>query len=166
VGGQIGTALQKKFLTLPVGQQLLASRVSASTGRWVLYRRLKSCSVTGSNNHGCQLSSMDVTIVCTGSACTITRTNASASAGTTLTDVQPRAVPGICARPRPDAPAMAATGLRHPALPAQRRLIGRWSTHSRPDTRQVRPVLSPAPAMTHSARSSRPYTLHSLPGPA
>jgi hypothetical protein len=78
VGGQIGTALQKKFLTLPVGQQLLASRGSAITGKWVLYRRLKSCSVTGNNNHGCQLSSMDVTIACTGTACTITRTNASA----------------------------------------------------------------------------------------
>jgi len=78
VGGQIGTALQKKFLTWSVGQQLLASRGSAISGKWVLHRKLENCAVTGSNNHGCQLSSMDMTINCTGTACTIIRTNASA----------------------------------------------------------------------------------------
>lgn len=77
VGGQIGTALQKKFLAWSVGQQLLASRASAITGKWVLYRKEKQCSVTGSNNQGCLLSPMDVTIACSGSACTIVRTNAS-----------------------------------------------------------------------------------------
>jgi hypothetical protein len=75
VGGQVGTALQKKFLTLPIGQQLLASRGSAITGKWVLYRKLENCSITGSS--GCQLSPADVTIACTGTACTIIRTNAS-----------------------------------------------------------------------------------------
>jgi hypothetical protein len=73
VGGQIGTALQKKFLTLSIGQQLLASRGSAITGTWVLYRKLENCSVAGSN--GCQLNQMDVTIACTGTGCTIIRTN-------------------------------------------------------------------------------------------
>lgn len=73
VGGQIGAALQKKFLTLPIGQQLLASRGSAIVGKWVLYRKLKSCSVAGSN--GCQLNQMDVTIACTGTGCMIIRTN-------------------------------------------------------------------------------------------
>ena len=34
VGGQIGIALQKKFLTWSVGQQLLAGRASAITGKW------------------------------------------------------------------------------------------------------------------------------------
>lgn len=81
VGGQIGTALQKQFLTLSVGQQLLASRGSAITGKWVLYRKLENCSVTGTNSHGCQLSPMDVTIACTGTACTITWANANASVG-------------------------------------------------------------------------------------
>jgi hypothetical protein len=76
VGGQIGMALQKQFLTWSVGQQLLASRGSAITGKWVMHRRLKNCSVTGSSNNGCQLDPMDVTIACTGSACTIIRTNA------------------------------------------------------------------------------------------
>jgi hypothetical protein len=47
------------------------------------------------------------------------------TAGTTLTDVQSRAVPSIRARPWLDTPAMAAMGLRHPAPPALRRLIGR-----------------------------------------
>lgn len=78
VGGQIGAALQKKFLAWPGGQQLLASRGSAIVGKWVLYRKLQSCSVTGSNNHGCLLDPMDVTIACTGTACTIIRTNTSA----------------------------------------------------------------------------------------
>ena len=78
VGGQIGVALQKKFLTWQAGQQLLASRGSAITGKWVLYRKLQSCSVTGSSNNGCLLAPMDVTITCTGTACTIIRTNASA----------------------------------------------------------------------------------------
>ena len=77
VGGQIGVALQKQFLTWSVGQQLLASRGSAITGKWVLYRKLEVCSVSGSNNHGCSLGPMDVTITCTGTACTIIRTNAS-----------------------------------------------------------------------------------------
>jgi hypothetical protein len=78
VGGQIGTAIQKKFLAWPVGQQLLAGRGSAIAGKWVLYRRLHSCSVTGSSNHGCLLDRMDVTIACGGTACTIIRTNAGA----------------------------------------------------------------------------------------
>ncbi len=78
VGGQIGTALQKQFLTWSVGQQLLASRGSAITGRWVLHRKLENCSVTGSNNTGCHLDPMVVTIACTGTACTIIRTSASA----------------------------------------------------------------------------------------
>lgn len=78
VGGQIGTTLQKQFVTWPADQQLLASRGSAITGKWVLYRKLEHCSITGSNNHGCQLSPMDVTIACTGTACTIIRTNGSA----------------------------------------------------------------------------------------
>lgn len=75
VGGQIGAALQKQFLTWPAGQQLLASRGSAITGKWVLYRKLDNCSITA--NNGCRLESMDVTIACTGTACTIIRTNAS-----------------------------------------------------------------------------------------
>ena len=61
-----------------VGQQLLASRDSAITGKWVLYRKLENCSITGSNNHGCVLGPMDMTIACTGTPCTIIRTNASA----------------------------------------------------------------------------------------
>jgi len=75
VAGQIGVALQKKFLTFSVGQQLLASRGSAITGKWVLYRKLENCSITGGS--GCLLSPMDVTIACAGTACTIIRTNAS-----------------------------------------------------------------------------------------
>jgi len=78
VGGQIGTALQKKFLARSVGQQLLAGRGSAIVGKWVLNRKLQSCSVTGGDNNGCLLDPMDVTIACTGTACTIIRTNASA----------------------------------------------------------------------------------------
>jgi hypothetical protein len=75
VGGQIGVALQKQFLTWSVGQQLLASRGSAITGKWVLYRKLLHCAITGSNNTGCKLGPLDVTIACTGTACTIIRTN-------------------------------------------------------------------------------------------
>jgi hypothetical protein len=78
VGGQIGAAVQKKFLAWSVGQQLLAGRGSAIVGKWVLYRKLQSCSVTGGDNNGCLLDSMDVTIACAGTACTIVRTNASA----------------------------------------------------------------------------------------
>lgn len=78
VGGQIGAAVQKKFLAWSVGQQLLVSRGSAIVGKWVLYRKLHSCFVTGSNNVRCLLDPMDVTIACTGTACTIIRTNASA----------------------------------------------------------------------------------------
>jgi hypothetical protein len=77
VGGQIGTALQKKFLTFSVGQQLLASRSSAISGNWVLYRKLKSCGITGASNHGCVLNPLDATVACTGTVCTFIRTNAS-----------------------------------------------------------------------------------------
>jgi hypothetical protein len=78
VGGQIGTALQKKFLAWPVGQQLLDTRGSAIAGKWVLYRKLENCSVTSSSNNGCILDPMDVTIACTRAGCTIIRTNAGA----------------------------------------------------------------------------------------
>jgi hypothetical protein len=78
VGGQIGVAVQKKFLTWSVGQQLLAGRGSAITGQWVLYRKLEHCGISGSNNYGCRLGPMDVTIACAGTACTIIRTNGGA----------------------------------------------------------------------------------------
>jgi hypothetical protein len=81
-GGQVGTALQQQFPTWTVGPQLLAGRSSAIAGTWVLYRKLENCSITGSN--GCQLDAADVTISCTGTACTIIRTNA--SPGFTLWD--------------------------------------------------------------------------------
>ena len=77
VGGQLGTALQKQFLAWSVGQQLLVSRGSAITGKWVLYRKLEHCSVTRGN--GCLLGPMDVTIACTGTTCTIIRTNANSA---------------------------------------------------------------------------------------
>jgi hypothetical protein len=75
VGGQIGVALQKQFLTWSVGQQLLASWGSAITGKWVLYRKLLHCAISGSNNTGCKLGPLDVTIACSGTAYTIIRAN-------------------------------------------------------------------------------------------
>jgi hypothetical protein len=73
VAGQIGTALRKKFLTFSVGQQLLASRPSAISGRWVLHRRLVLCA----SGQTCSLNVMKARISCSGAGCTFIRTNAS-----------------------------------------------------------------------------------------
>ncbi len=78
VGGQVGAALQKKFLTTSAGQQLLASRGSAITGSWVLYRKLQTCAPSIVVSKGCILNPMKVTIACTGSGCTLIRTNGAA----------------------------------------------------------------------------------------
>jgi hypothetical protein len=72
VGGQLGTALQKRFLTFSVGQQLLAGRPSAISGDWVLYRRLTSCV---NRTKGCHANPMKLRIACSGASCTIIRTN-------------------------------------------------------------------------------------------
>jgi hypothetical protein len=76
VEGQLVTAVRKWFSNWQISQQQLASQGSAITGNWVLYRKLENCSVTGSN--GCELDQMNVTIACTGSGCTIIRTNGAA----------------------------------------------------------------------------------------